>query len=153
MNPILMRGKTKMIGMRSIPKQKNRSRIYLVLVTCILMFMASSGLKPSQALGDVILDNGDPGTSSVGLWQVSGGTSAYPLPTGNSLWSRNGATYTWQVNSATPGYTPGYYEVYMWHSGYASRATNIRVDIALTLLKKPQQIPDKRRLSVKAKVF
>jgi hypothetical protein len=41
------------------------------------------------------------------------------------LWSRNGDTYTWQFDSQPAGT----YEVYMWWSGYTSRASSIDVEI------------------------
>jgi hypothetical protein len=71
---------------------------------------------------DIIIDNGDAGTSYTGSWEVSGGTKYYGL---DSLWARDGATYTWQMNSQPPGV----YEVYLWWSEYSSRATDVAVEI------------------------
>jgi hypothetical protein len=71
---------------------------------------------------ETIIDNGNPGTFYTGTWDVSGGTNPYDL---NSLWSRDGATYTWQF-APEPA---GTYEVYMWWSGWSSRATNVPVTI------------------------
>ena len=85
----------------------------LVLVTC---FFAGN------AFADFIIDNGGSGTSSTGVWSVSGGTSPYGA---DSLWSRDGDTYTWQFTSQPAGT----YEVYMWWSGWSSRATNVPVTI------------------------
>jgi PKD repeat protein len=76
----------------------------------------------APAAADVIIDNGNPGTSFVGTWYVSGGT----LPYGpDSLWARNGATYTWQMGSQPHGT----YEVFMWWSGFSSRSDSVPVSI------------------------
>ena len=71
---------------------------------------------------DIIIDNGDTGTSCTGNWKFSGGTEYYGT---NSLWARNGATYTWQMNSQQAGI----YEVYMWWSAYKNRPSKTAVDI------------------------
>jgi hypothetical protein len=71
---------------------------------------------------DIIVDNGDPGTSSTGMWSASGGAAPYD---GDSLWARDGATYRWQFT----GEAPGTYEVLMWWSGYDSRASNVPIVI------------------------
>ncbi|OGW55642.1 MAG: hypothetical protein A2Y81_01070 [Nitrospirae bacterium RBG_13_43_8] len=70
----------------------------------------------------IIIDNGDAGTSHTGTWETSGGLAPYGP---DSLWARNGATYSWQMSSQPAGM----YEVYMWWSGYSTRATNIAVAI------------------------
>ena len=75
-----------------------------------------------NAFADVIIDNGGGGTSSTGTWAASGGTSPYGA---NSLWARDGATYTWKMTSQAAGT----YEVYMWWSGWSTRATNVPVTI------------------------
>ena len=77
----------------------------------------------SGVFADVIVDNGGIGTSFTGTWQVSGGSQPYGL---DSLWSRDGATYTWRFESQPAGM----YEVLMWWSGYSSRATGVAVDIS-----------------------
>lgn len=83
---------------------------------------ASVTVTVNEAVEAVIIDNGDPGTSYTGTWPVSGGTSPYGA---NSLWARDGATYSW-------AFTPpqaGDYEVFMWWSGWSSRSTSVPVDI------------------------
>ncbi|OHB58555.1 MAG: hypothetical protein A2Y07_05125 [Planctomycetes bacterium GWF2_50_10] len=72
---------------------------------------------------EMIVDNGEAGTTSTGTWQVSGGTTPYG---GNSLWARNGATYTWYMNAPQSGT----YEVFMWWSGLNTRSSNVAVDVA-----------------------
>jgi hypothetical protein len=66
----------------------------------------------------VIIDNGQSGTSYTGTWYVSGGAGFYGT---NSLWARNGATYTWSMSSQPAGN----YEVFMWWTAYSSRASAI----------------------------
>lgn len=70
----------------------------------------------------IIIDNGEPGTFSTGVWAKSGGTLPYGA---DSLWARAGATYTWLLNLPEPGV----YEISMWWSGLPSRATSIPVTI------------------------
>ncbi|HPD47145.1 MAG TPA: PKD domain-containing protein [Anaerohalosphaeraceae bacterium] len=76
----------------------------------------------ASAQGDVTIDNGEAGTSFTGTWEVSGGTSPYGA---DSLWARDGATYTWAFNSQPAGK----YEVLMWWSAWPSRATAIDVTV------------------------
>ncbi|OHB55678.1 MAG: hypothetical protein A2Y07_09035 [Planctomycetes bacterium GWF2_50_10] len=79
-------------------------------------------LTPGTTPAITIIDNGQAGTSSTGTWQ----TSTAPNPYGtNSLWSYNGATYTW---SFTPTVT-GTYRVSMWWTALASRYTAVPVRI------------------------
>ena len=75
----------------------------------------------------IVIDNGDPGTSFTGTWGVSGGTDPWnPVtPSANSLWSRDGDTYTWTF---TPSVS-GIYELSMWWTGYPSRSSNVPVTI------------------------
>lgn len=102
-----------------------KRRLYCLLFIVNLLFALTAG---NFAVADVIIDNGDPGTSSTGAWAVSGGSNPYDYindPAANSLWSRDGDTYTWQFDSQPAGL----YEVYMWWSGYTSRASSVNVDI------------------------
>lgn len=71
---------------------------------------------------EVVIDNGQSGTSSTGTWDVSGGSNPYG---GNSLWSRAGGTYTWSF--APP--EDGSYEVFMWWTEWPSRTTDVPVQI------------------------
>src|SRR5659263_94476 len=84
--------------------------------------LAITSLGVVHAHADIIIDNGGGGTSSTGTWAVSGGTSPYGA---NSLWARDGATYTWHFASQPAGT----YEVFMWWSGWSSRTTNAPVTI------------------------
>ncbi|MCG2711508.1 MAG: PKD domain-containing protein [Candidatus Omnitrophica bacterium] len=75
-----------------------------------------------DAPSEIIIDNGDSGTSSTGTWAVSGATNPYGV---NSVWSRAGATYTWHADLSKTGT----YEVYMWWTQYSSRSTSAPITI------------------------
>jgi hypothetical protein len=70
----------------------------------------------------VVIDTGNSGTSYTGSWAASGASGYYGA---NSLWSRDGATYTW---SFIPGVL-GNFDVSMWWTTWSSRSTAIPVDI------------------------
>jgi hypothetical protein len=76
-----------------------------------------------STVSTVIIDNGSSGTSSTGSWDISGGTGQYGT---NSLWSRDGAKYTWTF---TPK-TSGKYDVSMWWTEWPSRSTKVPVTIS-----------------------
>jgi hypothetical protein len=100
-----------------------RRKLLKFILSCfVIPFWFLLSLSALNVYADIIIDNGNPGTSYTGTWGVSGGTQQYGT---NSLWSRDGDTYSWQMSSQPAGV----YEVYMWWSGYASRATNISVAI------------------------
>ena len=91
--------------------------IYIAALFAIcLTSLASTGL------GDVIIDNGQAGTTSTGSWLVSGASGFYGI---DSLWARDGATDTWTMS----GQPAGTYEVFMWWSSYSSRATAVNTVI------------------------
>jgi PKD repeat protein/glucose/arabinose dehydrogenase len=80
-------------------------------VTVVLDVMASGAPE------EVILDNGQPGTTAVGGWSISGGSSPYGA---NALYSKStGATYTFRP--VVP--RSGTYDVYAWWTVLASRTT------------------------------
>ncbi len=101
-----------------------KTKLIARLIACLLIASpAFLSIGVVHAFADVFVDNGDdPGTSSTGTWSVSGGSDPYGA---DSLWARNGATYTWQFDPQPSGM----YEVLMWWSGWPSRATSIPVDI------------------------
>ena len=71
---------------------------------------------------EIIIDNRDAETSQTGTWGVSGATDPYGE---DSVWNRDGATFTWH-------FTPlqsGNYEVSMWWTEWSSRSTSVPVDI------------------------
>jgi PKD repeat protein len=71
---------------------------------------------------ELIIDNGDAETYYTGTWSVSGGTEPYGP---NSLWSRDGSSYTWQFTPTVSGY----YELSMWWTQWPSRTTEAPVEI------------------------
>jgi len=80
------------------------------MMLAIAVVLALLGLCGGNASADLIIDNGGPGTSYTGSWKVSGGTTPYGA---NSLWSRDGTTYTWSFS----GQPNGLYDISMWWSG------------------------------------
>ncbi|MHC5083852.1 MAG: golvesin C-terminal-like domain-containing protein, partial [Planctomycetota bacterium] len=69
---------------------------------------------PMPANPEYIIDTGQTGTSYTGTWKVSGGDDPYGE---NSLYGRDGATYTWSYN-----YLPaGVYTVSAWWTAMSSR--------------------------------
>ncbi|MHB8108976.1 MAG: golvesin C-terminal-like domain-containing protein [Syntrophorhabdaceae bacterium] len=90
----------------------------------LAIFILVSVISPCVARSaEIIVDNGAEGTSSTGTWALSGGTNPYG---GSSLWSRDGATYTFSMN----GQPAGNYEVLMWWSGWSTRASSVPVAIS-----------------------
>ena len=83
------------------------------------------GARPGQGKTlmslELIIDNGDPGTSSTGSWPTSSGLNPYGV---NSLYANSSASYTFQ---APP--LPGARQVSLWWTEFSNRATNVPVDI------------------------
>jgi PKD repeat protein len=94
-----------------------RSFVFGMFIFFLTLFTAAS------ALANVIIDNGGTGTSYTGTWSLSGGADPY---NGSSLWSRNGATYTFKMT----GQPAGTYEVLVWWSGLASRAPSVPIAVS-----------------------
>lgn len=77
----------------------------------------------SSAANSKIVDNDKNGTSSTGIWNVSGGANPYGT---NSLYSKaNGDTYTFNVNLSAPGE----YKVFARWTGWKNRRTSVPYDI------------------------
>jgi hypothetical protein len=96
-----------------------RTRLFYSVLLVTLVLWSFNALN---AFADIIVDNGDPGTSHSGTWQVSGASDPYGV---DSLWARDGATYTWQFDSQASGT----HEVLMWWTEWHSRSTSVPVDI------------------------
>jgi hypothetical protein len=92
---------------------------FLAIIIIPLLFLM---LTAEGYTAEVIIDNGKAGTSYTGSWSVSGASGYYGS---DSVWSRDGATYTWTF---TPQ-TSGTYDISMWWTEWPSRSTNIPVDI------------------------
>ena len=72
---------------------------------------------------DLIIDNTDlSATSKTGTWEVSGASDPYGA---DSVWSRDGTTFTWHF---TPAETNDY-ELMMWWTEWPSRSNRVPVDI------------------------
>jgi hypothetical protein len=68
-----------------------------------------------------VIDDGDSGTSSKGIWKISGATDPFGK---QSLFSKDvGAEYTYESQIS------GYHEVAMWWSGYSTRCADVPVEI------------------------
>ena len=91
-------------------------RFFLLLSAMVVVL----GGVPAGA--DVIVDNGGPGTSYTGTWRVSGADDYFGS---ESVWARDGATYSWRMDSQPYGT----YEVFMWWSGYSSRSASVAVRV------------------------
>jgi len=88
----------------------------------LMLVWFAAGVMASLSYGDFVVDNRNSGTSSTGEWEVSGGSNGYGP---DSLWGRNGATYTWHFESQPEGR----YEVFMWWSSWPSRGSAIEVSV------------------------
>ena len=76
----------------------------------------------NQLPTEIIIDNRHSNTSSTGTWQTSGAINPYDI---DSLWSRDGSTFTWTFTpTATAPYT-----LSMWWTSWPSRSTNASVSI------------------------
>ncbi|WP_419663064.1 lipase-like protein [Desulfosarcina variabilis str. Montpellier] len=91
---------------------------FLILVFCFQI---------SYAFADIIIDNGDAETSYTGTWRVSGGVDAWDPDDSSavSLYSRDGATYTWTFTPTDSGD----HDISMWWTNYSSRSDSIPVTI------------------------
>ncbi|OHB53896.1 MAG: hypothetical protein A2Y10_14890 [Planctomycetes bacterium GWF2_41_51] len=97
--------------MKSFGTKTKSYTMELLLALCLISFA-------SVSMGDLTIDNGQPGTSSTGSWAASGATGYYGT---DSLWARNGATYTWAMS----GQSSETYEVLMWWTAFPSRASAV----------------------------
>jgi hypothetical protein len=79
-------------------------------------------IHPPPSPHQIVIDNGEPGTSFTGSWTVSGSTGQFGA---NSLYAKNGPTYTYTFTLPSPGM----YEVYAWWTSLSSRATSVPYDI------------------------
>ena len=71
---------------------------------------------------DIIIDNGEPGSSYTGTWTDSSGTNSYGT---TSVFARPEATFTWDFDAPLPGY----YEVFLWWTTTTTRGSFIPVEI------------------------
>jgi hypothetical protein len=69
---------------------------------------------------DIVLDNGQPGTSFMGTWTVSSALSPFGA---NSLYSNGSGVDTYRWTPTVP--TTGTYQVYVWWTIYSNRSTSV----------------------------
>lgn len=81
----------------------------------------AASLEPASSVPEnLVIDNGDGGTSFTGTWKASAGTGPHGR---TSLHARGGPTYTY-TGSAT-----GTYRVYAWWTEYPSRSASVPIAI------------------------
>ena len=76
---------------------------------------------PLSLVTEIVIDNGLPGTSSTGTWQISGGAN----PVGDdSVWSRTaGDTFTFEIDASST------YTISAWWTSWPSRSDNVTYEI------------------------
>ena len=79
-------------------------------------------LRVVDETGNVIVDNGDAGTSKSGTWYIAGAPNFYG--TNSRYSSKVDATYTFVASL-----TPGEYQVHAWWTQYKKRRTSVPYDI------------------------
>jgi hypothetical protein len=84
--------------------------------------VVSGTLSVTAGSEDMVIDNMDANTVRTGIWGVSSAANPYGA---DSVWSRDGSTFTWKF---TPSRS-GTYDLGMWWTQYSSRSTSIPVDI------------------------
>jgi hypothetical protein len=83
--------------------------------------VATSPIALVGSPGELVVDNGDPGTSATGWWPVSGGRDPYGA---DSLYSKSSdATYTFEAD------VRGTYSVLLHWSEWTSRCGEVRVEL------------------------
>lgn len=70
--------------------------------------------------GEIIIDNGRPGTSFTGSWTTSGALDPFGA---NSLYANGASTDTYRWTPTIP--TTGNYQVYVWWTSYANRSAAV----------------------------
>ena len=85
-------------------------------------FVPAAGGSPPPAPGEIVLDNGGPGTSASGTWSPSSAPNPYG---GSSLYARGVGFYAYQA--ALP--SAGTYGVYVWYTQWPSREIAVPYEI------------------------
>jgi hypothetical protein len=102
-------------------KSASRSLLFLVLVVAIGLIAVA--VSPAMAATEVILDNGEAGTSYTGTWYVSGVPGPYGA---DSLYSVSyGGVYTYDLALSQSGS----YEVYLWWTAFDGRQPAVPVTV------------------------
>jgi len=108
-------GKWNVLGVYSF---SNKAKVKILSSTSGATIADAVKIAPAS---DIIIDNGDVGTSSTGSWYVSGMAGFYGS---NSLYTRTvDDTYTFETSVQVSS------EVSLWWTAHTSRATNVSVKI------------------------
>ncbi len=100
--------------------KKRITRLWSMMA--FMAFMAIMGFSGLTFAVDVIIDNGDAGTTPAGTWLTSSGANPYGT---SSLYSNEaGASYVFQANLSA-----GRYDVYLHWTYWSNRCTSVQVDI------------------------
>ncbi len=75
----------------------------------------------NDIINEIIIVNGNPGTSFTGSWLVSSGANPYGT---SSLYANSSATYTFEASAIN-----GAHEVSLWWTEWSNRCTVVQVDI------------------------
>ncbi len=89
-------------------------------VLALLAAVLVSTVVGSAAAAEIIIDNGQAGTSSTGTWCVSGATGFYGT---NSLYSCGSGADTYRWTPTIPA--TGQYKVYVWWTSHPNRSTSV----------------------------
>jgi hypothetical protein len=73
---------------------------------------------------EIVIDNGQAGTSFTGLWCTSAASNFFGT---NSLYSCGGGLDTYQWRPTIPA--PGTYRVYVWWSSHVNRSTSVPIAV------------------------
>jgi|GEM_PF-382130 len=92
------------------------------IILFFVLFVIMGGTAARGDGGEIILDNGDGGTSFTGVWKPSTAAGSFG---GDSLWGISGSEYTW--HAALP--ETGNYEVYLWWTAPENRAPDAPIEI------------------------
>ena len=103
-------------------KRPGRGLVMRLIIGIMILILFFTVAAVPGAWADTIIDNGMTGTSFTGPWGISGASGSYGT---DSVWSRDGATYTWSFAPTVSGS----YQVSMWWTEWSSRSSAIPVDI------------------------
>lgn len=101
-------------------KNRRIRQIFICISTGLFMLIA---MFAGSASADVVIDNGEPGTSPIGFWGVSAGENPYGAISRSLTTMTPGATYTFEAPLLGDNF------VYLWWTIWPSRCRAVPVDI------------------------
>ncbi len=110
-----------MPGKRILRILRKPSRTAALLLAIVFTAFVSAAAAFEDG-GEIVIDDGDSGTSSAVAWKPSSAEDPFG---GGSVWRHSGAEYTWH----SPLPETGAYDVYMWWTARENRATDAPVEI------------------------